>query len=273
LEKTMRTPGPSQCIPSSASTSRRSFLQLLSLAPGAAVLSGNLLAACADEGSLSGAAADAAGGADGDGGGAGGPDAADLGRAGSSDADTAAEVGADAPAVCEATASDVQGPFHLDGAPSRTVLAAADEAGDRLWITGRVTGPDCRTGIPGALLDVWQADHQGVYGDETRNYRLRGQMLTDAQGRFQLETIRPGNYPLGGSMRPRHIHFMVTSPDHVPLTTQLYFRGDPYLAPNDPCGDGCNSDEASLIIDLVEARRGEVDGFEGVFDIVLRELA
>jgi len=68
-------------------------------------------------------------------------------------------------------------------------------------------------------------------------------MLTDQQGNYEFETIMPGRYaiPPGlpglekyeGVMRPAHIHFRVSEPIHVPLTTQLYFKGDPNIA-NDP---------------------------------------
>jgi catechol 1,2-dioxygenase len=167
---------------------------------------------------------------------------------------------------CELTGSDVEGPFHIEGAPQRTVLADTDEPGERLYIMGTVYGPDCRTPVANAMLDVWHADMNGDYHDGA-DYRLRGQMMTDAQGRFAFETIKPGRYPLGGSTRPAHIHFMVSNPGFQPLTTQLYFSGDPFLSPNDPCGRGCNSGDATLIIDLETI--DEPAGLMGTFDIVL----
>ena len=82
-----------------------------------------------------------------------------------------------------------------------------------------------------------------------------------------FETIQPGRYLNGGSFRPAHIHFMVSRPGLAPLTTQLYFAGDPYLQPNDSCG-GCNSDDPTLIIELAEVV-GTPGVKEGTFDIVL----
>jgi catechol 1,2-dioxygenase len=165
--------------------------------------------------------------------------------------------------VCEPTGSDVEGPFHEPGAPERTVLADANEPGERLIIEGTVYGPDCTSPVEGALLDVWHADADGNYHDADVDYRLRGQMMSDANGTYRFETIRPGNYPMSGSMRPAHIHFTITKPGYAPLTTQLYFAGDPYLSPNDPCGNTCNSGDPTLIIDLNNA--------QGTFDIVLEE--
>lgn len=171
--------------------------------------------------------------------------------------------------TCEPTASDLLGPYHLEGAPIRTQIAAASEPGERMTITGTVFDAGCAEPLSGVLLDVWQADATGAYHDTASDYRLRGQMLTDNAGRYALETIRPGNYPQGGSVRPAHIHFMVSRPGSAPLITQLYFSDDPWLKPNDPCGT-CNSGHPSLIIDLDPGT--DPDGattWTGVFDIVL----
>lgn len=175
--------------------------------------------------------------------------------------DVAVDMAAD---ECELTGSDVEGPFHLDGAPSRTVLADANEPGSRLVIEGTVVDENC-VPVAGAMLDVWHADTNGDYHGGAE-YRLRGQMVTDEMGAYQFETIKPGRYPLGNSTRPAHIHFIVSRPGFVPLTTQLYFEGDPFLKPNDPCGDGCNSGDSTLIVPLLPDVGG---GESGTFQIVL----
>jgi catechol 1,2-dioxygenase len=167
--------------------------------------------------------------------------------------------------ACSPTGSDIQGPFHQAGAPERTVLAGAEEPGERLVIEGHVWAPGCTSAIAGALLDVWHADENGAYHNGAE-YRLRGQMVTDEEGAYRFETIRPGHYPTGGSMRPAHIHFTVSKPGYRSLTTQLYFAGDPHLAPNDPC-TSCSSGDPTLIIEL--ERDGE--WMRGEFDIVLRK--
>jgi catechol 1,2-dioxygenase len=163
--------------------------------------------------------------------------------------------------ACEPTESDFRGPMYAPGAPRRSVLAGPNEPGERLRIRGTVFGPDCRTPVSRALLDVWQADAAGRYHDEREAYRLRGQILTDGRGQYQIDTIRPGGY--GG--RPAHIHFTVGAPGHEPLTTQLYFRGDPVLD-HDACGPACNSDDPHRIIELAR----QPAGFGGTFDVVLK---
>jgi catechol 1,2-dioxygenase len=95
-------------------------------------------------------------------------------------------------------------------------------------------------------------------------------MLTDQQGNYEFETIMPGRYPVppnlpglekyAGLMRPAHIHFRVSEILHVPLTTQLYFKGDPNIA-HDPWARS----KPSMAIDLKQ------DGkfLHGNLDIVL----
>ena len=169
---------------------------------------------------------------------------------------------------CPVTGPDILGPFHRPGAPKRKLIATGEEPGRRLVIQGRVLHHDCKTPIAGALLDIWHADAKGRYDNSSTNFRLRGQVTTDANGQYGFETIEPGRYPLGQTMRPAHIHFMVSYPGCHPLTTQLYFKGDPYLQPNDPCG-GCNSGDPSLIIELKQTGTGDKKHRTGTFDIIL----
>jgi len=159
--------------------------------------------------------------------------------------------------ACSPTESDFKGPMYLAGAPRRTALAGPKEPGERLRIRGTVFGPDCSSPLPRTLLDVWQADARGEYHWKDQDYRLRGQILTNERGEYELETIKPGGY--GG--RPAHIHFTVSAPGHAPLTTQLYFKGDPRLD-HDVCGAACNSDDPHRIVELANGR--------GTFDVVLR---
>lgn len=153
-------------------------------------------------------------------------------------------------AACRTTTADVLGPFYLAGAPSRMQLADVAEPGERLHLTGTVLGADCAP-LAGVLLDVWQADKDGAYhGGATEQFRLRGKITTDADGRFAIETIRPGNYQQApGLWRPAHLHFTISHAAHRTVSTQLYFAGDPYLPPNDSCS-ACGSDDPDRVIAL-----------------------
>jgi protocatechuate 3,4-dioxygenase beta subunit len=81
------------------------------------------------------------------------------------------------------------GGHYRQGAPAKDTLLEPGVTGTRLVISGYVLFPDCRT-VPGAVLDVWQADAAGRYDDT--GWRLRGVLRSDEAGRYAIETIVPG---------------------------------------------------------------------------------
>ena len=165
--------------------------------------------------------------------------------------------------ICETTTVDIQGPFYLSGAPNTTILAALNEPGERLFITGTVYSSDCITPIENAVVDVWHADDAGDY-DNSNSYNLRGIMNTDINGNYGFESILPGQYDIGGGQfRPRHIHIKASAQDHTSLTTQLYFEGDPFNATDPWASDPA---AANRIIPLTQDINNE---WHGVFDIIL----
>jgi catechol 1,2-dioxygenase len=171
-------------------------------------------------------------------------------------------------AECAATQQDFLGPMYLPGAPRRSVLAPPDEPGERVRIRGTVFGPDCKTRLPKALVDVWHADAKGNYHGKDEAYRLRGQMLTNERGEYEFDSVKPGSYGDSRGMRPAHFHLTISSPGHEPLTTQLYFQGDPFLD-HDMCGPSCHSDDPHRIIALAKGAKG----LSGTFDVVLKGTA
>lgn len=169
---------------------------------------------------------------------------------------------------CFPTQNDVEGPYYLPDAPFRTGIAGPDEPGDRLTIKGAVLDSDCRTPLKEALVEVWQTDAGGRYYYRDEGYRLRGQLRTDKKGAYEFSTIKPGRYKIGRGYRPAHIHIKVSHPGYRTLVTQLYFKGDPYLWPNDACGGGCKSGDPDRIIEL---KTGEQKRSGGAFNIILDE--
>jgi protocatechuate 3,4-dioxygenase beta subunit len=129
------------------------------------------------------------------------------------------------PSACAPTADNIEGPFFKPGAPHRSVLVSPDDAGERLLVLGTVMSTDCRP-LSGVEMDIWQADARGGY--DLEGFRHRGRLCTQDGGAFQLATIVPGRYLNGRRYRPAHIHVKLRAPGHRPLTTQLYFAGDPY---------------------------------------------
>ncbi len=158
----------------------------------------------------------------------------------------------------EITESNIEGPFYRKDAPFRAKLAEGLK-GDPLAISGKVLAPD-GTLLKDAVVDVWQADKEGDYDNESDKYLLRGRLRTDKDGLYTYETVMPGQYDLGESKRPAHIHYKVAVDGHKKLTTQLYFKGDKYIE-KDPFV------RKSLIIELKKDE--EKKRLAGTFDIVL----
>jgi len=145
-----------------------------------------------------------------------------------------------------ATEATVQGPFYWPGAPERQLGddLAEGVSGEPALYTGRVTDLEGQP-LPGALLDVWSGDGDGVYDMQMADagMRARGRLRTDKEGRYWFWSIRPTYYPVPidgpvGQMlgrmgrhpnRPGHIHMMVSAPEHQPLTTHLFVADSPYL--------------------------------------------
>jgi protocatechuate 3,4-dioxygenase beta subunit len=126
-----------------------------------------------------------------------------------------------------------EAPAELDWG---VTIAGPDEPGQRIRIDGVVYRPDGRTPAAGVVLYVYHTNADGVYerlGDETGNGRrhghLRGWLRTAEDGRYQIRTIRPGNYP--GRDAAQHIHVTVQEPDGTPeyWLPSFKFADDPLL--------------------------------------------
>lgn len=123
------------------------------------------------------------------------------------------------PLTCgERTPPQTAGPFFRPSSPKRISLIDPQSKAERLVLTGVVLSSQC-TPVANALLDFWHADEGGEY--DNQGFRYRGHQFADAQGRYRLQTILPGEYP----GRTPHIHVRVQAPGRRLLTTQLYFPG------------------------------------------------
>ena len=144
------------------------------------------------------------------------------------------------------TPGDMEGPFYKEGAPARASLAEPGSKAGKLVLSGTVRSADCKP-LAGVTLDFWHADADGAY--DNRNYRYRGVVKTDPEGRYRLETNLPPPY----SGRPRHIHVKLQGAGGKILTTQLYFPGESRGA------------ERALVVKM---ERGPGDS-RAIFDFVL----
>lgn len=123
------------------------------------------------------------------------------------------------------------------GLTATLIMPTRGEAGERLIVEGTVYRPDGKTPADGVLLYAYQTNAGGVYakrGDETGNGRrhgsLRGWLRTGADGKYRIETIKPGSYPTRSE--PAHIHLTLQPPGEPErYIDDVVFEDDPLLTP------------------------------------------
>ena len=120
----------------------------------------------------------------------------------------------------EPTAHCEMGPFYKSHAPDLSMLRAADDRGMPLAVAGRVITVNGDV-VPGARVEVWQADDEGLY--DLDGFKYRATLSPGTAGAYRFESVMPGHYP---ARVARHVHYFVTAPGYKPLTTQLYFATD-----------------------------------------------
>lgn len=154
--------------------------------------------------------------------------------------------------------------------------------GERIILHGRVLDENGR-GVPGVLVEIWQANAGGRYRHKKDGYTAPldpnfggcGRTLTGPGGGYEFLTIRPGAYPWPNhvnSWRPMHIHLSVFGSGFGQrLITQLYFQGDPLI---DLCPIvqtiGSKAAIEVLVAPLDMNRAIPMDCLAYKFDVVLR---
>jgi protocatechuate 3,4-dioxygenase alpha subunit len=149
----------------------------------------------------------------------------------------------------ERTPSQTVGPYlHLALAPADykfrevfgAVLADPGIPGTHIRIEGRILDGEGNV-APDAMVEIWQADHQGRYAHPadgrplvSNSFRGFGRCTTD-KGGFAVATIKPGPVPgPNGTTQAPHINVGIFSRGLLKrLFTRIYFAGDPANA-SDP---------------------------------------
>ncbi len=143
---------------------------------------------------------------------------------------------------CAKTPAQTAGPFYPgesqffpDNDLTRVPGASRPALGEIIYIEGRVQDLLCQP-VADVNVEIWQACASGRYNnDRDPNpapldpaFKYWGETFTDAQGRFNFKTIKPGAYPATEDWdRPPHIHVRVAKRGYKDLITQMYFKGDP----------------------------------------------
>lgn len=145
------------------------------------------------------------------------------------------------------TEATVEGPFHMVESPRRSLGdEICRDPGEVLVVTGQVTSAD-GSPVPGAAVDVWHANAEGMYDVQQTVPEaignMRGLFTADRDGRFWFRTIVPAHYPIPDDgpvgklldstgrhpYRPAHIHFEVSAPGLRTVTTHLFVADTPYI--------------------------------------------
>jgi hydroxyquinol 1,2-dioxygenase len=150
-------------------------------------------------------------------------------------------------AYANATEATVFGPFFVEDAPPVELGGdiAGGARGEPCWVEGSVRDTDGKV-VPGARIEVWEADEDGFYDVQYGDDRTagRGRLVSDQDGNFRFWAVTPTPYPIPADgpvgamltatgrspMRASHLHFMVAADGLRTLVTHIFVRGDELLA-------------------------------------------
>ena len=122
---------------------------------------------------------------------------------------------------CVLTPEQTEGPFYVPDAPVRRDITEG-LPGAPLELNLHVLDAQACEPVPGATVEVWHADADGIYsafGDGSGEAFLRGTQRASDSGLATFSTIYPGWYP----GRTVHIHVKVHAGGDEVHTGQLYF--------------------------------------------------
>jgi protocatechuate 3,4-dioxygenase beta subunit len=131
----------------------------------------------------------------------------------------------------------------------KTLLSKDADKSEKMLISGTVFEADGKTPAPNVLIYLYHTDIEGFYGrnGEHKHGRYRGWMLTNAQGKYEFQTIKPAPYP--ENRFAAHIHTTITT------KTMKEDWIDNYLFEGDA---------------LISARERETAGKKGGFQPILK---
>jgi protocatechuate 3,4-dioxygenase, beta subunit len=140
---------------------------------------------------------------------------------------------------------------------SITSIAADNEPGERMEISGTIYRSDGVTPAAGIILYIYHTDANGLYSAAAEQKygkahgHLRGWVLTDNKGQFLFSSIRPAHYP--NAKGPAHIHAIIKEPG------KSAYRIDEFLFEDDPK------------LSLEESEKAQDRGGSGIIRLIKKE--
>jgi protocatechuate 3,4-dioxygenase, alpha subunit len=127
--------------------------------------------------------------------------------------------------------SQTVGPFFnfcLTANPKLGTLARDGAEGERIRLEFRVTDGDGTPTPSDSMIELWQADSRGRYGEADANFCGFGRLETDDNGECVFETVKPGCVPGNdGGIQAPHINVVFFARGLLMhLHTRVYFAGD-----------------------------------------------
>ncbi|NUO81331.1 hypothetical protein HUU05_14735 [candidate division KSB1 bacterium] len=143
------------------------------------------------------------------------------------------------------------------GSSWRIILTSEKEPGEPMVVTGTVYAADGKTPMPSVEVYVYHTDAEGYYrkgSNSSSNPRLKGTMITNAEGKYEYHTIKPAPYPGGGN--PAHVHYVITAKGHEKQLTELQFEGDRWLPNHGKLSEEQRKDTFAAVRPFVKDEKG-----------------
>lgn len=117
---------------------------------------------------------------------------------------------------------------------SNLTLTNEAEPGQKIVILGRIVDKKNNEKLSNVVIEVHQTDITGNYsagGKNEKSPRLNGELISDKNGEFVINSIKPNSYP--GTTFPKHIHFTIRKEGYQTKFTEMLFEDDKNLKSQD----------------------------------------
>ena len=180
------------------------------------------------------------------------------------------------------TRSNLEGPYHAKHPlrPDGNIMdkpPAPDAA--LLTLDGTVTDANTGKPLPGAQVDFWQTDSNGLY--DRKGTHLRGIVVADNRGHYKLSTVLPSDYaehdhdPIGElframgkpNTRAAHVHIKVSVGGRLVLTTQVFMPTSTFL--DRDYVEGAVSEDLIVKLEPDPAAKGPNTAYRARFDLAV----